>query len=289
MSERGGVNGRVVVVTGAARGIGAATARELARRGATLSLIGIEPERLAELVAELGEQHAAFNADVRDQAALDKAIADTMTRFGRIDALIANAGVVNYGTVRTADPDSFASTIEVNLTGVYRTVHAAAPQLIASHGYVLIIASLASFMALPGGAAYAASKAGVLALANSLRAELAGAGVMVGSAHPGWIDTDLVRSAEDAMPAFREIRRRMPWPGNSTTSVARCAEMLADGIEARARRVYVPRSIRLVPALRPLLESALSERLIRRRTNRFVADVDRDVERYNETAPRRIS
>ncbi|HEX3824409.1 MAG TPA: SDR family NAD(P)-dependent oxidoreductase, partial [Mycobacteriales bacterium] len=174
------INGKNVLITGAARGIGAATAAELARRSARLSLVGLEPDLLAANAAALGDGHVWFEADVTDQAALDLAIAGTVEALGGIDVVIANAGINNLGTVRTADPEAFARTIAVNLVGVYRTISAAVPHLVASRGYALVVASMASFVPLPGGAAYAASKAGVESLAASLRLELAQSGVTVG-------------------------------------------------------------------------------------------------------------
>jgi NAD(P)-dependent dehydrogenase (short-subunit alcohol dehydrogenase family) len=94
--------GRVVLVTGPARGIGAETARQLARRGARLSLVGMEPQRLRALAAELGEGHAWFDCDVTDQAAVDRAVAGTVERLGGIDVVVANAGIAANGTVAVA-------------------------------------------------------------------------------------------------------------------------------------------------------------------------------------------
>ena len=249
--------GTVVLITGAARGIGAATARILASRGATLSLVGLEPDLLSSLAAELGPQHTWHLADVRDSAALDAAVAATVQASGGIDVVLANAGVVNYGTVRVSNPEDFARTVDINLTGVYRTVHAALPHVIERKGYVLVVASAASFPALPGLAAYAASKAGVESLTNALRLEVAHLGVSVGCAHPSWIDTDLVRNAERDLPSFRRMRAKLPWPVNSTTDVETCAREMANAIERRSTRLFVPRGVALLRLLRstPLLDA----------------------------------
>jgi len=165
------LSGRTVLITGAARGIGAETARQLRQRGARLSLVGLEPELLEQRAAELGGDTAFFEADVVDLDALERAAGETVERFGGIDVVVANAGVAGGGPVAAMDPDAFTRVIEVNLLGVYRTVRAALPHVTARSGYVLPIASLAAALHGPMMAAYSASKAGVEALADSLRTE----------------------------------------------------------------------------------------------------------------------
>jgi NAD(P)-dependent dehydrogenase (short-subunit alcohol dehydrogenase family) len=229
------VAGQVVLITGAARGIGAATARELHARGARVALVGLEPELLNALAAELGPHAAAFEADVTDRAALDAAVAGTVARFGGIDVVIANAGVAPVGTLATLDDAAWDRTIEVNLLGVHRTIRAALPHVIERRGYVLPIASLAAAIHLPMMSAYAASKAGVEALANALRVELAPRRVAVGCAYFSFIDTDMVREARDhpSTQASGLIGGVAP--------LADAVTAIADGIEHRARRVYAPR------------------------------------------------
>jgi NAD(P)-dependent dehydrogenase (short-subunit alcohol dehydrogenase family) len=268
------VAGKNVLITGGARGIGAATAVELVRRGARVSLVGLEPDLLERNVKELGEGHMWVEADVTDQAALDAAVTATVEQLGGIDIVIANAGIANFGTVRTCDPEAFNRTIAVNLVGVYRTIAATVPHLADSRGYALIVASVASFVPLPGGAAYAASKAGVESLAASLRIELAQYGVTVGSIHPSWIDTDLVRGSEAALPTFAKMREEMPWPANSTTSVEDCAIAFADAVERRALRTYVPKSGGFVSAIRPLALSGLAQRAIAKRVGKDLRQLD---------------
>src|ERR671917_1477768 len=116
---------KVVLITGAARGIGAETARRLAARGARVSLVGLEADRLAELAGELGRQAVWFEADVTDQQAMERAVAETVRAFGGIDVVLANAGIASNGTVAIAPADALVRTVEVNLVGVVRTVSAA--------------------------------------------------------------------------------------------------------------------------------------------------------------------
>jgi NAD(P)-dependent dehydrogenase (short-subunit alcohol dehydrogenase family) len=164
------VRGKTVFITGAARGLGAETARRVAARGANVALVGLEPEELERVAAQCGRNAAWFECDVTDREALAAAVEGTVERFGGIDVCMANAGIAPIGPVRSTDPDAFERTIEVNLLGVWRTVRACLPQVIERRGYVLVIASIAAALHAPGMAAYAASKAGAEAFADSLRA-----------------------------------------------------------------------------------------------------------------------
>ncbi len=274
--------GQVVLVTGAARGIGAATAKRVASRGGSVALVGLEPGRLADVAAAIGPAAAWWEADVTDSASLDKAVAGVVERFGGIDALMVNAGIANFGTIKTATAEEFARTVEVNLIGAYRTVVAALDPLIARHGYVLIVASIASYTPLPGAAAYAASKAGVDSLAASLRLELDRDGVSVGSAHPCWIDTDMVRDAEAALPSLKTARSRLPWPARAVTSVDACAEAMAEAITRRAHRVYVPRAASLISSTRSVIMSPRVQAPTRRALRNELDTLDREVVAYRE-------
>src|SRR5688500_16510292 len=186
------VQGKTVLITGAARGIGAETARRLAARGARLSLVGLEPELLEQVAAELGDA-AWFEADVTDRDALESAVEGTVERFGGIDVVMANAGIAGVGTVRAMDPGGWERIIEVNLLGVYRTLNVCLPHVIERRGYVLPVASVAAAVHAPGMSAYSATKAGVEALADSLRGEVKHLGVDVGVAYYSFIDTEMVR------------------------------------------------------------------------------------------------
>ncbi|MEV4136179.1 SDR family oxidoreductase [Dactylosporangium sp. NPDC049742] len=269
------LSGQVVLITGAARGIGEHTARIAAARGAKVVLAGLEPDRLAAVAADLDA--AWFPCDVTDQTSLAAAVEGAVSAHGRIDAVVANAGVASRGTVATGDIEALVRTVEVNLVGVMRTAAAVMPHLIESRGYLLIVASAASFAALPGMAPYCASKAGVEHFGNALRLEVAHHGVRVGTAHPSWIDTDLVRDAQDDMPTFRETLRKLPPPLGSTTSVERCAEAFVSALERRRRKVFVPRSVAVVYWLRTFLNSRLSERVIERQARTSVPAMEEQV------------
>jgi NAD(P)-dependent dehydrogenase (short-subunit alcohol dehydrogenase family) len=202
-------------------------------------------------------------ADVTDQSGLDEAVEATVRRFGGVDVVIANAGIANLGTVATGPVDALVRTVDVNLVGVIRTVSAALPHVTAARGHVLIVSSAAAFAAMPGMAAYCASKAGVEQFGNVLRLENADRGVTVGICHPIWIDTDLVRDFREDLESFRFALKRLPWPLSSVISVEECAKAIVRGIERRKRKIYVPRSLAMVQALRPVVLSSLADRIVR--------------------------
>jgi NAD(P)-dependent dehydrogenase (short-subunit alcohol dehydrogenase family) len=271
------VMGKTVLITGAARGIGAESARRLAARGANVALVGLEPEELARVAAQCGTNAAWFECDVTDWDALERAVQGAVERFGGIDVVMANAGVAPAGMTRSIDPKAFERTVEINLLGVWRTVRTCLPYVIERRGYVLVIASLAAALHSPGMAPYAASKAGAEAFANSLRAEVKHLGVDVGVGYFGFIDTDMVRGA-DAHPAIGNLRAETPGPIKRTYPVSAVGQAVADGIEGRRRWVTVPRWIRPLLLLRVVLAP-----MIERTSFDRAAEVDRalqeDIER----------
>ncbi len=257
------LRGKTVLITGAARGIGAESARQLSARGARIALVGLEPEELARVAEQCGPDAAAFEADVTDSAALAAVVESVVERFGGIDVVMANAGVAPTGFVRSMDPEAFERTIEVNLLGVFRTVRACLPHVIERRGYVLVIASLAAASHGPGMAAYSASKAGAEAFGNSLRAELKHLGVDVGVGYFAFLDTDMVRGG-DRHPVFGKLRSEIPGPLGKTHPLSDAVRKIVEGIEGRTRTVVFPGWIRAMLLLRgmlgPLLERGSGER-----------------------------
>jgi len=251
------ISGQVVLITGAARGIGAAAAKQLAAQGAKVALVGLEPDELAKVAAACGPDAAWFEADVTDTAAIETAVQGTVERFGGIDVVIANAGIGAGGSVRDIDPAAWERVIEVNLLGSWRTIRAALPHVIERRGYVLQIASVAALAHPPFMSAYCASKAGVEAFADCLRTEVAHLGIDVGVAYFSWIDTDMVRGA-DAHPGISGVRQKLGrGPLSKTYPLADVADAVARGIERRARHVMVPSSIRAMLLLRGPLAGVL--------------------------------
>ncbi|WP_329132759.1 SDR family oxidoreductase [Streptomyces sp. NBC_01476] len=261
------LSGQVVVVTGAARGVGALLARKLAARGARLALVGLEPDELKNVTASLGPDAACWTADVTDREALARVAAEVVERFGRIDAVVANAGVATGGPFLDSDPDAFDRVIQVNLLGSIATARAFLPALITSHGYLLQIASLAAITPAPLMAAYCASKSGVEAFAHSLRAEVGHLGVTVGVGYLSWTDTDMVRGA-DQDEALREMRAKLPWPANRTYPLEPAVERIAAGIIRRSPHVYGQWWLRGMQPVRGLLPSLTGGAMGRREMRR---------------------
>jgi NAD(P)-dependent dehydrogenase (short-subunit alcohol dehydrogenase family) len=277
--RRSRLAGKRILVTGAARGLGFELATVLAARGARLSLVGLEPDLLQDRARTLGPGHAWFEANVTDQAAIDDAVRGTVAALGGIDAVIPNAGVANTGTLAGGPVEAHVRTIDVNVNGTIRTVSACLPHLIESRGYALLIASVGSLAAFPGLGTYSASKAAVEHLANALRLELAHTGVRVGSAHPAFLDTDLVRDSDADSRSFKDARQRLRGPVGRTYSPTECAEALADAIAKRKRRVYIPRSIVVMQALRPLVLSAVGDAVVKRqlRTSEYIPALEEEI------------
>ena len=253
------LTGQVVLITGAASGIGAATAAELARRGAHPVLVDCDAEPLAQTAAAVGPGTLTVQADVTDLSACEAAVERALSRHGRIDVVWANAGVAAFGPLAYTDPQAWKRCIDVNVIGVFNTVRAALPAVMRQRGYVLVSASVSSFAHPPAVSAYAASKAAVEAMCNSWRIELAAHGVRVGALHTSWVRTALI--SEGAMhPGFVRLRRAAPGFLNGETSPEDAALSIADGIQRRQRQLWVPGWVRVLHWLRVLLHTQAGER-----------------------------
>jgi hypothetical protein len=255
------LSGRTVLLTGAAGGIGAATARELAAAGCRLVLVDIDEERLDAVATELGDQGMAVRADVSDLAQLDYAVAAGRSRFGPISVVIANAAIDAIAPIATIDPAAFDHVVAVNLTGTFRTIRAALSDVVAERGHVQLVNSLGSIMPAVYQSAYAASKAGISALADSLRVELRPTGATVGQMYFGGVDTDHFRTGM-AHPLMLRANRRIPASFMKPASAADAAAALRTAITRRTRTAVFPRSNRPLlwapQLIRPLIERRIS-------------------------------
>ncbi|MHC3818331.1 SDR family oxidoreductase [Streptomyces sp. DT9] len=256
MSGRHSLEGQVVVVTGAARGVGELLARKLSARGATLALVGLEPDELKKVSERLHGDSDHWHADVTDHETMSRVAQEVKERFGKIDVVVANAGVASGGPFVDSDPVAWRRVIEVNLIGGAVTCRAFLPILMESRGYFLQIASLAAMTPAPMMTAYCASKSGVEAFAHSLRAEVGYRGVKVGVGYLSWTDTDMVRGA-DKDDVMRELRQRLPWPTNRTYPLGPAVDRIVAGIERRSPHVYAQWWLRGMQSVRGYLPSVL--------------------------------
>ncbi len=270
---------KVAVVTGAARGLGAGLARRLAAHGARVALLGLEPAELARLQDELPGSRA-WEVDVTDGAALADAATGVLHHFGRVDVVVANAGIASGGPLLLADPAAYDRVIEVNLLGSIRTVRAFLPALVASRGYVLQVASLAAMAPMPMMSAYCASKAKIEAFAHALRGEVAHHGVDVGVAYLSWTDTDMVRGA-DELAGTGGLRSQLPGVLGRTHPLEPAVQRIVAGIERRSAHVYGQPWLRVVPWLRAGLPalSARAPQADMRRAERSIREAGRSATR----------
>ena len=239
--------GRRVLITGAARGIGAATARRLHARGARVALAGLEPDVLEAVAADCGGA-PWWRCDVADRAQVDRTVAAAVERLGGLDVVIANAGVAAQLPLVGGDPAIFERTLAVNTLGVYFTLRAAAPHIAHARGYALAVASLAAAVHLPLLGAYSASKAAVEALGDTLRIELHSSGARVGVAYFGALDTDMTRQGFGTRAAARLGGAQRVAP----LSVG--VDAIERGVARRSRRVVAPAWVGPLLPLRMLVQ-----------------------------------
>ncbi|MGU3435886.1 SDR family NAD(P)-dependent oxidoreductase [Actinomycetes bacterium M1A6_2h] len=242
MSKR---SNKVVLITGAGGGIGAAVATALHRRGASIVLVDLPAADLERLSAELGgDRVVVAHADVTKREELDAAVATAISAFGRLDVVFANAGISSGATattIRSAEDGVFERVIDVNLIGVWNTVRATLPHIIDSKGYVLLTSSTYAYLNGLANAPYAASKAAVEQLGRALRAELAGSGATAGVLYPGWVKTpiaDVAFGGDEVATAL--VARAFPTPLLRPISTTKLARGAVRGIERRAPRIQVP-------------------------------------------------
>lgn len=243
-----------MLITGAARGIGAALAERLHSRGARVALAGLEPDLLAEVAARCGDA-TWTECDVTDRAQVAAAVDAAVQALGGLDVVVANAGVAAQLPLVGGDPSVMERTIAVNVMGVYHTIREAGPHVSHPNGYALAVSSLAAALHVPLLGAYSASKAAVEAIGNTLRVELRPTGARVGVAYFSLLDTDMTRrgfgsAAAAKLTAGGALNRSAP--------LSRGIDALERGIARRSRRIVAPRWVGPVLPLRmavqPLLE-----------------------------------
>jgi NAD(P)-dependent dehydrogenase (short-subunit alcohol dehydrogenase family) len=255
--------GRRVLITGAARGIGAALAQRLHQRGARVALAGLETDLLTDVAKTVDAPWWSCDVTQRDQ--VEAAVDGAVDALGGLDVVVANAGVAAQLPLVGGDPTIFERTMAVNVLGTYYTLRAAGPHLSHGNGYALAIASLGGVVHVPLLGAYSASKAAVEALGNTLRIEMRPSGARVGVAYFAELDTDMTTRGFGTEAAKRMLK------GKAITGVAPLEVGIAAlerGIARRSRRICAPKWVAPVLPIR-----MVAQRVVDQATRRGLSDV----------------
>jgi ribitol 2-dehydrogenase len=186
------LSGKVVLVTGASSGIGRAMAKTLAAEGMKLALIGRSAERLDAVAAQIGGDALALAADLTKAGEVDRVVKETIRRFGRVDILLANAGLYIPGDVADGNPDAWDELLSININSVFRLVHAVLPGMIERRaGHILVTSSISGHQALHWEPVYSASKHAVQSFVHGLRRQVAPHNIRVGAVAPGVVLNEL--------------------------------------------------------------------------------------------------
>ncbi|HET7120686.1 MAG TPA: short-chain dehydrogenase/reductase [Solirubrobacterales bacterium] len=287
--ERYDLQGKVAFVTGAARGIGFETARQMHMRGASVAVLDLDPQDAREAAERIGERAIGLAGDVTDQNAMMNAVAEIVERLGGVDVAVANAGIAQkqFATVRGISGEEWERVFEVDMLGVWRTVRAALPQIVERRGQMVVVSSVYAFANGFGNSPYAAAKSAVESLGRALRIELAPHGASASVAYFGWVDTKLVQDAfaQDTSGRVRELSPE--WLLKRITPEEAGAGLVR-GIEERAPRIFVPKWWRYASALRGVINPLLDKRMEHdEKTRALVRDLDAasvDAEKPSGTA-----
>jgi NAD(P)-dependent dehydrogenase (short-subunit alcohol dehydrogenase family) len=263
--KRYSLSDKVAFITGAGRGLGAATAAALTQRGSRVVIADIDlcsAQSVAETLPR--GRGMGLQCDVTDLASVQESVRLTLERFGRIDVVIANAGVLGCGgTIRALHPDQVARVLSVNVDGVVNTVSATMDSVIGSRGQVVVVSSVFAYINGAGAIPYAMSKAAVEQLGRGLGVELASHGASAMTAYFSLIETDMIRQGVDADPHVLALLSAMPKFILKRIQPQTAAAAIADGLERRQRSVTVPGRWRPVAALRGVAGPIVDARLAR--------------------------
>ena len=239
---------KVVIITGASSGIGAATARRLARDGMQLTLAARRLDRLQKLASEvesLGGEALVLQTDVRDRTDIQRMIQASLQRWGRIDVLFNNAGVGHDDLLVNLKPENIRNEIQINLTAVIECAQAVLPVMLRQKsGHIINTASMAGLIATPGYSIYSATKFGVNGFSDALRRELRGSGIQVSAFCPGYTPSEIspqLKAVADGDPAAPHFLGLMP--------ITYVADRIAKLIAHPRLRVIIPPSWKVLVLL----------------------------------------
>ena len=283
------LDGKVALVTGAARGIGFETARQMQLRGASVALVDLDAGEAEAAARRIGRRTIAIAADVSDREQIEAAVARTVEELGGLDVAVANAGIApEVGSTMAIGTAEWERVIEVNLLGVWRTVRAAMPQVVERRGHLVLVASVYAFVNGAMLSSYATAKAGVESLGRSLRAELAPYGAGASVAYFGFIDTKMVQEGFSHPLAERLEEHLLPELGRRRLQPTDAGRAIVEGVEERKARIVAPSWWRVMQSLRGILNPLLDRQMAG--NEEFAAiiregDADAAASRQAEAAP----
>lgn len=254
-----------MLITGAGRGLGAATAAAVSARGARVVIADIDPASAERVVATLpAGRGLAVECDVTRLESVRHAVDRTHEVFGGIDVVVANAGILGHGgTMRTLAPVDVDRVMAVNVGGVVNTVSATIESVIGSRGQIVLVSSVFAFLNGAGAIPYAMSKAAVEQLGRGLSVELARHGASAMTAYFSLIETDMIHRGVDADPHVSALLDAMPRFVLKRIQPHAAASALADGVESRKRAILVPGRWRPLAALRGMVGPPTDSKLAR--------------------------
>jgi 3alpha(or 20beta)-hydroxysteroid dehydrogenase len=240
----GDLEGKVALISGAARGMGAAEARLFVAEGGRVVIGDVLDDEGGRVAAELGEAAIYVHLDVTQEADWQKAVAKAESTFGKLDVLVNNAGILRFGMLEETELEEYELVIRINQTGVFLGMKTAAPAMRrAGAGSMVNISSLAGMKGIGGAVAYTASKYAVRGMTKTAAIELGSAGIRVNSVHPGGIETPMTSpvgassepgAQEYSYPIPRigrpeEVAQLVLWLASDKSSYSTGAEFLVDG------------------------------------------------------------
>jgi NAD(P)-dependent dehydrogenase (short-subunit alcohol dehydrogenase family) len=248
------LGGRVVLISGAAHGIGRATVDAVRARGGIPVCLDLAGEALDLLGRELGDGGLAAACSVVDAAGVSAVVEEAVARFGGIDVVVANAGVERIDPCWVMSPEDFEEVLNVNILGLYRTVRPALPHVMRRKGHVVAVSSVSALVPWPFCAAYGASKAFVGSFMRSLRAEMQGTGTTAGAVYFGYVDTGMMGRARQRPAAEALFDRAPSFIGKVPRSPEYAAQQIVHNIERRAALGFSHASVKLLLGLRGVAE-----------------------------------
>ncbi len=276
VSESYDLNGKVALVTGAARGIGFEAARQMQVRGASVALVDLDAAEAEAAARRIGRRTIGIAADVSDPGEIEAAVARTVAEFGGLDVVVANAGIApEIGSTRAIATGEWERVIEVNLLGVWRTVRAAMPHVVERRGHFVLVASVYAFVNGVLISSYATAKAGVESLGRSLRAELAPYGASASVAYFGFIDTKMVQEGFSHPLAERLEESLVPAIGRRRLQPEDAGRAIVEGVEQRRPRIVAPSWWRVLQSLRGILNPLLDRQMAE---SEEIAEIVRDAD-----------